>query len=153
MIVFRGRAKTAKPSLTLIILQWIVFTSVGLTAYFLYTKNWTVDENTTGLLVILNISAFTPFIYWLPIESVRNGRNILRILYQVMMSYAYTACLFGFIYKFSSDVCADDRQPFKPPLHGFTTGFQPVYSIGRKFLASQTHEEYPRLRSASPVLS
>ena len=116
MIALRARA--AKPSLTKRILQGIVFTSVGLTGYFLYTRNWTVDENTKWLILLLNVVAFTPYFYYLPIESVRNGSSVLRTLLQVIISYGYTACLFGFVYTFASNICGRNEQPFKPPLHG-----------------------------------
>lgn len=140
MIAPRARTKAGKSSLTKTILQGIAFAGVALSAYFLHTKNWVVDDNTKKLLLLLNIALFTPFFYYMPINSVRNGASIPRILYQVLMSYGYTACLFGFIYSFTSDFYGINGQPFNRVLHGidgiyfsFTTlatvGFGDIYPV------------------------
>lgn len=92
-------------SLTMRILRGSVFTGICLTTYFLYMRNWTIDENTTKSLILLNTTLFTPYFYYMPIESVRNSLHPLKILLQVIISYGYTACLFGFIYTFTSSFC------------------------------------------------
>jgi hypothetical protein len=140
MIAPRARTKAARPSLTKRILRGIALSGVALTAYFLYTRNWTADDNTKKLLLLLNIALFTPYFYYMPIDSVRSGSSIPSILYQVLISYGYTACLFGFVYTFASDFYGSNGQPFNKILHGidgiyfsFTTlatvGFGDIYPV------------------------
>ena len=85
------------------ILQGIAFACVGLTVYFLYTSNWVVDENTEGLLLLSNVAAFTPYFFYRSIERIRIGSgSISTILYGVIVSYVYTAFLFGLAYTLIS---------------------------------------------------
>jgi len=120
MIAPRTRAKAARPSLTMRILRGSVFTGICLTIYFLYTRRWTVDETTTKLLILFNVAIFTPYFYYIPIESVRNGSSTLQILIQVISSYGYTAVLFGLFYTFTSDYCQTQGTSFD--LHWIVCG-------------------------------
>jgi len=57
MIVPRPGAKAVKPSLTKRILEGLTLTIFGLSAHFLYVRDWTVDDNTKWLMLCLNILA------------------------------------------------------------------------------------------------
>jgi hypothetical protein len=111
----KRRARTT--SRTMSIIQAIFLTTIGITAYYLYSHNWIVDEETKGTLLIINMIPASVCFYYSPIEAVRNGSRISRVLYLVFISYIYTACLFGFVYTILSDRYPVDFT-FDPPLKG-----------------------------------